>query len=115
MKFLFDLNHPAHIHFFRHPMCILMDRGHEIVVTSRDKEMAVPLLDELDIEHVVFISIGKGGMLGLAAELARGTPRLPRVKTGADTIKAFPRNSLQTTLARYVSTCQTVKISQGNR
>lgn len=71
MKFLFDLNHPAHVHFFRHPMALLRERGHQIVVTSRDKDMALPLLEELGIGHEVLSALKKGGALSLAGELAR--------------------------------------------
>ena len=49
MKFLIDINHPAHVHFFRNPIKLLIDRGHEVMVTSRDKEMALDLLEELGI------------------------------------------------------------------
>lgn len=79
MKFLVDINHPAHVHFFRHPICILRERGHDIVVTSRAKEMAVPLLDELGIEHEVLSTSGKGGLLSLGRELVQRDAALYRV------------------------------------
>lgn len=69
MKFLFDLNHPAHVHFFRHPIRILKDRGHEILVTSRMKEIAIPLLDELGLQHKVLSSQKGSGALALLKEL----------------------------------------------
>lgn len=69
MKFLFDLNHPAHVHFFRHPIRILKERGHEILVTSRIKEIALPLLDELGIQHVVLSAQKGSGALALLKEL----------------------------------------------
>lgn len=71
MKFLIDINHPAHVHFFRHPILILKERGHSIVVTSRRKEMAVPLLDELGIEHDILSTLGGGGLFALGYELAQ--------------------------------------------
>lgn len=79
MKFLIDINHPAHVHFFRHPIRLLRDRGHEVVVTSRVKEMAVPLLDELGISHQVLSSLGSGGILGLGLELLQRDAALHRV------------------------------------
>lgn len=69
MKFLFDLNHPAHVHFFCHPMRLLKDRGHEVLVTSREKEMALPLLDELGVQHWVLSAHRGGGVLALGREL----------------------------------------------
>ncbi len=79
MKFLFDINHPAHVHFFRHPIRMLRERGHDIVVTSRVKEMAVPLLDELGIEHIILSTQGKGGLLSLGRELVQRDAALYRV------------------------------------
>jgi hypothetical protein len=79
MKFLFDINHPAHVHFFRHPLCILKEHGHSIIVTSRAKEMAVPLLDELGIEHVILSAQKGGGLLSLGRELVQRDAALYRV------------------------------------
>ncbi len=69
MRFIFDINHPAHAHFFRCPINILKDEGHEIMVTSRDKEMAVPLLDEMNIQHKTISSQNGSGILSLGKEL----------------------------------------------
>lgn len=63
MKILIDINHPAHVHFFRNPIGLLHERGHEVMVTSRNKEVAVPLLDELNIKHAVLSSQKSGGGL----------------------------------------------------
>ncbi|QDX80059.1 hypothetical protein B9N43_01590 [Denitratisoma sp. DHT3] len=71
MKFLIDINHPAHVHFFRQPMELLAARGHELVVTSRAKEMALPLLDELGVRHVVLSAHKGGGLLVLGQELIK--------------------------------------------
>lgn len=79
MKILIDINHPAHVHFFLHPIRILQNRGHGIIVTSRTKEMAVPLLDELGIEHEILSSLGKGGLLSLGRELVQRDAALYRV------------------------------------
>lgn len=69
MNILFDIGHPAHVHFFRHPIQLLRKRGHNIIVTSRAKEFALELLDEMGIEHVPLSSLGKGGLVSLAFEL----------------------------------------------
>jgi predicted glycosyltransferase len=79
MKFLFDLNHPAHVHFFRNPIAMLREKGHEILVTSRVKEMAVPLLDEMGIEHVTLSALKGNGVLGLARELLQRDAALLQV------------------------------------
>lgn len=69
MKVLIDINHPAHVHFFRNPIKLLLDRGNEVMVTSRDKEMAIDLLEELGIPNRKLSSLGGGGLLSLGKEL----------------------------------------------
>jgi predicted glycosyltransferase len=71
MNILFDIGHPAHVHFFRNPMMMLRERGHHIVVTSRKKEFALDLLDEIGVEHIPISSIGSGGLPSLATELIK--------------------------------------------
>ena len=69
MKVLIDIGHPAHAHFFKNPIKLLQERGHHIIVTSRDKEFAVDLLDEMHISHYPLSRLGKGGLFSLAKEL----------------------------------------------
>jgi predicted glycosyltransferase len=45
MKILFEVTHPAHVHFFKHTIWNLKDRGHDVFVEARDKEMTLDLLD----------------------------------------------------------------------
>ena len=71
MNILFDIGHPAHVHFFQHPIRILEEHGHQIIVTSRVKEFALELLDELGIQHIPLSKLGKGGLFSLASELAK--------------------------------------------
>ena len=53
MKVLFDITHPAHVHLFRNAIAELESQGHELKVTSRDKEITVQLLDAYDIDHQI--------------------------------------------------------------
>lgn len=68
MKVLIDINHPAHVHFFRVPAQLLIRKGHAVVFTSRDKDVTQALLDELGLEHRCLSSMGSG-MWHLAREL----------------------------------------------
>jgi predicted glycosyltransferase len=79
MRVLIDIGHPAHVHFFREPIRQLSRAAHEIIVTSRRKEIATDLLDALDIEHVTLSAQGRGGMLGLARELLHRNTALLRL------------------------------------
>lgn len=69
MKILIDIGHPAHVHFFREPVRILAQRGHDILVTSRRKDCAEELLGELGIKHLCLSAQGRAGLVGLAWEL----------------------------------------------
>ncbi|HET7843052.1 MAG TPA: DUF354 domain-containing protein [Xanthomonadales bacterium] len=78
-RVLIDVCHPAHAHFFRNPMRLLRERGFEVVVTSRDKEMALELLDRMGVAHEPLSSQPGGGIAGLARELAVRDWRLLRI------------------------------------
>ncbi|VAX09306.1 hypothetical protein MNBD_GAMMA26-2 [hydrothermal vent metagenome] len=69
MRILIDIGHPAHVHFFHQPIKQLQADGHQVIITSRDKEFALELLDGLGLEHHSLSALGKGGMLDLAKEL----------------------------------------------
>ncbi|MCF1750121.1 DUF354 domain-containing protein [Mariniradius sediminis] len=57
MRILIDINHPAHVHYFRNFYKIMSSEGHEILVVSRNKEIEHKLLDHYGIP---FVSRGKG-------------------------------------------------------
>lgn len=79
MKFLLDICHPAHAHFFQHPIRLLRENGHTVLVTSRSKEIATELLDRMGIEHRILSSEGEGGVLALGKELFTRNRALLRV------------------------------------
>ncbi len=91
MRVLIDIGHPAHVHFFHQPIQQLQADGHEVIITSRDKEFALELLDGLGLEHHSLSALGKGGMLGLAKELVTRDLALLRVvrKTRPDIMAAI--------------------------
>ena len=77
MRVLIDIGHPAHVHFFRRPIEELRGRGHEILVTSRRKEIATDLLDAFGLEHLTLS--GEGGHGGMLGELVLRDFRLSRI------------------------------------
>ena len=79
MKVLVDIGHPAHVHFFHNPIRRLKAHGHEVVITSRDKEFSLDLLNELGLQHQPISSLGKGGMVSLGKELILRNCSLARV------------------------------------
>ena len=79
MKVLIDISHPAHVHFFRNPLRSLRAHGHELLVTSRAKEMTLDLLHDLGMEHIELSAQRKTGVLSLAQELAIRDFKLHRI------------------------------------
>jgi predicted glycosyltransferase len=68
MKVLFDIVHPAQVHFFKNVIGLLRQRGDEVLVTARKKDVALELLEALDIEFKC-ISTKGSNLLSLAIEL----------------------------------------------
>lgn len=77
MKVLYDMVHPADVHFFRHAIAHLLGRGDSVLVTSRHKDITVELLDALRIPHRVISRRGRG-VGGLLLELGLRDGRLIR-------------------------------------
>src|SRR5271157_331845 len=57
MKILIDIGHPAHVHYFRNFIYIMKQRGHDLLIITRDKEVSQILLKKYNIH---FTSRGKG-------------------------------------------------------
>lgn len=78
MRILFDLVHPADALFFHHSIGSLRSRGAEVCIASRDKDLLLPLLDELGHPHKP-ISRAGAGRAGLAFELLERDWRMLRL------------------------------------
>lgn len=78
MKVLIDVNHPAHVHFFKNTIKALSELGHDVRVTSRDKDITLEILDELAMAHTVLSIEGKFGLLSLLCELVEKNFKLVR-------------------------------------
>ena len=84
---LVDICHPAHAHFFRHPMQLLRDRGVRVHIAAREKDVAVKLLDEFGLDYTL-LGRAKKGAIGLLGELMRRDVALWRLarRVGANAI-----------------------------
>lgn len=78
MKVLFDIVHPAQVHFFKNVIGLLRQRGDEVLVTARKKDVTLELLEALGIEYKC-ISTKGSNIFGLAAELVVRNFRLWKV------------------------------------
>jgi len=75
MNILIDIIHPAHVHFFRHAIDELQNRGHNVAVTARQKDVTIELLANFGIPFTVLSKVGKG-RTGLLKELILRDMRL---------------------------------------
>ena len=67
MRILVDINHPAHVHFFKHFIGECRKHGHEVLITALKKDIALNLLNEYGFKYITIGSSGKT----LAAKIAR--------------------------------------------
>ena len=78
MRVLFDIVHPAHVHFYRHLHDLLRSEGHDVLVVARDKEVTLPLLDAFGMGHEWTGRSGAKSTLARAAELVTRDVALAR-------------------------------------
>lgn len=67
-RVLFDIQHPAQVHLFKHALWDLQKEGVETMVLSRDKELTLDLLDAYGISHTC-LSRRKNGLPAAVVEL----------------------------------------------
>lgn len=56
MNILIDINHPAHVHMFRCFAHEMIERGHNVLFTIRDKEFEIKLLEA---EGLPYVNLGR--------------------------------------------------------
>jgi uncharacterized protein len=59
MKILIDLIHPANIHYFKNFIFGAQQKDYDILITARNKDVLLMLLDEYDMQY---INMGKGAI-----------------------------------------------------
>lgn len=77
MNILFDINHPGHVHLFKNAIQILKKDGHNIIITSRVKDITVELLDNYKMDHIVLSKATKGLFLQACELIWRQIRLLP--------------------------------------
>lgn len=96
MNFLFDLQHPAHLHFFYHLILKLKAEGHNVKITGRNKDILIDLAREYNLEIDIFGNAQKG-ILNLGKELFYRQWHLYRI------IKKFKPDIIMAIAGTYVS------------
>ena len=59
MKIVVDINHPAHVHFFKNFIRIMREKGHSILVTCSKKDVSETLLTKLNIKYTYVGNYGQ--------------------------------------------------------
>lgn len=78
MRFMIDILHPAHVHFFLPFIKEMEMKGHDFMIASRQKDVTIDLLDAHQVCHTI-LSKQRSGALSLAAELLWRTIRFLQV------------------------------------
>lgn len=68
MRLLVEILHPAHVHFFRNAICEWRERGDEVLVLSREKDVANQLLSGYGIPYESISRLG-GSKVDLLGEM----------------------------------------------
>jgi predicted glycosyltransferase len=58
-RFLIDINHPAHVHFFKNLILEFKRLGHEVIITAIDKDITISLLEEYGFTYLLAGRYGK--------------------------------------------------------
>ncbi len=96
MRILIDLQHPAHLHFFRNAAARLRGEGHEVHFTGRDKDILIQLAREYGIDVEVF-GVCRKGLVNMATEMAQRQWRLLRV------IRRFKPDCMMAIAGTYIA------------
>ena len=54
MRILIDIGHPGHVHLFKNFARYMIEKGHEVLFTCREKEFEVFLLKKYGFEYRSF-------------------------------------------------------------
>ncbi len=90
MNILFDINHPAHVHYFKNCIKLLRQKGHHIIITARNRFPAQQLLEAYG-EHYYDRGKGSGHVLGKLLYIPLADHRILKIalKTKPDIFLSF--------------------------
>jgi uncharacterized protein len=66
---LFDIGHPAQFHLFKNFISYLKEKGYNVFVTTRNKDITNTLLDHYDINYTCVSNPSKNNFVGMLSEL----------------------------------------------
>ena len=80
MRVLFDIVHPAHVHFFKHVIRGLERRGHETHIVARNKDVTTTLLDRLGFHYRAVGKPASGRMRQLRELVSRNAVLIREIR-----------------------------------
>lgn len=87
MRVLFDIVHPAHVHFFKHVIRGLEQRGHQTRIIARRKDVTGALLDHLGLPYRSLGAPARGRFGQLRELIRRDLALVREIRTfGADIV-----------------------------
>ena len=92
MNIVFDIVHPAHVHFFKHMIRTLEAKGHRTRILAREKEVTCRLLEDLGFEYDAVGKPSTRGRVGQLAELVGRDLSLLRLVRQFDADLVVTRN-----------------------
>jgi predicted glycosyltransferase len=78
MRLIFDIGHPAHVHYFRNAIRELEGHGHQVKITTRNKDIAIELLEAYRLPYQL-IAKNVRSLLGKILEMAKSERMLWRI------------------------------------
>jgi len=103
MRIVFDIVHPAHVHFFKNMIRSLEARGHQTRILARDKEVTCRLLDEMGFAYQTVGRPSDKGRLGQLAELVKRDLTLVKLIRDFDADVVVTRNPAGVQAARLLN------------
>lgn len=60
MKFIFEICHPAHVHYFKNLIYELNKKGHQVKILAQNRGIISQLLDKYNLPYTLFPNLPKG-------------------------------------------------------
>lgn len=102
MKVLFDIVHPAHVHFFKHMIWDLEESGHQTCIVAREKDVTTNLLDAYGFDYVSVGAAGNKSRLSQLGELLNRVKALVRISRNFKPDMILTRNPAGVQAARLL-------------
>ncbi|HTM45863.1 MAG TPA: DUF354 domain-containing protein [Polyangiaceae bacterium] len=104
MRILLEVHHPAHIHFFKNAVRIWRDRGDDVLMLGRDRDVMAKLLQAYDwIPHKLLTSAGRNNRIPMVELLQR------QAKVGFEASKFRP-DIMLSVMGSYAQTAWLLRV-----